>query len=190
MNFNQQLNKAIPLIKLLARRYSKATNIPYEEFVSSLHQEFYEKFETFDNMKGEFSKFVKVTLTQKAQRIADPKRKERQFYDKILYIDGQVDDEGEPIYEFEDELVNVQATAISNIEKSPDKLQLIRALIEHADDFTIAVVNRKLENPNATSNSIATEMGVDHKKVDRCIRRLSRNYDPSRFGDISQYLAS
>lgn len=188
MEFTEKLNKTKPLIHILAKRFSRATNIPYEEFVSALFEEFYEKYPKYSKDKGEFKKFAKVILTQRAKRVAT--RKERLFYANVVHIDGQVDEEGNQTFEFSDDTVNVEQTAISNIEKSPDKLPLIRALLEQADDFTIAVVNRKLENPNATNNSIATELGVDHKKVDRCLRRLARNYDQSRFGDISQYLAS
>ena len=128
MEFEQQLNNAIPLIKLLSRKYSRATNIPYEEYMSALYEEFHKKFDSFDQVKGEFGKFAKVILTQRALRVADHKRKERKFYDNVLHIDGQVDEDGDPTFEFEDTVINVQDTAIENIEKSPDKLQLIRAL--------------------------------------------------------------
>jgi hypothetical protein len=187
VEFNKKLNSVKPLIQLLSHRYSSATNIPVEEFISALHEEFFLKFNSFDESKGDFRKYAKVVLTQRAIRVAT--RKEWRFYSNLFYADGQVDEENNPTFEFEDTKVDVQTTAIDNIEKNSDKWQLIRALTERADDFTMAVVNRILENPDASNNSIARELGVDHKKVDRCLRRLARNYDPSRFGDITQYLA-
>lgn len=185
MKFEDQFNKTKPIIKLFAKRYSKATNIPVEEFESALCEEFSKKFRCYDG-RIKFTSFIKPILTQCATRVAA--RKERKFYDNIVHVDGLQDEEGKEVFEFADENLTDQI-ALERIEKSPDKLQLIQALTEKADEFTVAAVELILEKPNASLNSIASEMGVHHETLKRKLKRLAKNYDQSRFGDLSQYLA-
>lgn len=186
MNIEEQFNKVKPIIAMYAERFSKATNIPAEEFESAMCEEFATKVDKYDG-RIPFTSYIKPKLNQCSQRVAS--RKERKFHGNIVHADSIVDEEGNQVFEFADS-INVEDYAISNIEKSPDKLPLIRALTEKADDFTVAAVHLILSNPNATLNSIATEMGVQQIQLQRKLRKLAKYYDPSRFGDISRYLAS
>lgn len=185
MKFETQFNKTKKTIEVFSRRFSKATNIPVEEYTSALNEEFSRKFERYDG-RIPFDSFIKPILHQRAQRVAE--RRERKFYANVIHVDGLVDDEGESLFEFADE-GSVEEIALDRIEKAPDKLLLIQDLLEKSDEFTVAAVKLILEKPNASLNSIATEMGVHHTKVGRSLKRLAKNYDPSRFGDLSQYLA-
>lgn len=185
MKFEQQFNKTKPTILLFAKRYSKATNIPIEEFESALCEEFSKKFDGYDG-RITFSAYIKPILTQCATRVAE--RRERKFYRNVVHVDGLVDDDGDDMFEFVDES-NVEEVALNRIEKSPDKLSLVRALLEKSDEFTVVAVELILAKPNASLNSIAAEMGVHHEMLKRKLRRLAKNYDQSRFGNLSQYLA-
>ena len=185
MGFEEQFNRTKPVIDLFAKRYSKATNIPVEEFESALCEEFSKKFEHYDG-RIKFTAFIKPVLSQCALRVAD--RKERKFYDNVIHVDGLQDEDGEDLFEFADES-RTDELAIERIEKGPNKLQLVRALVEKADEFTVAAVELILKNPDASLNSIAAEMGVHHETLSRKLKRLAKNYDQSRFGDLSQYLA-
>jgi len=185
LKIEEQFNKTKPIIELFAKRYSKATNIPVEEFESALCEEFSKKFGSYDG-RIKFTAFIKPILVQCAMRVAA--RKERKFYDNIVHVDGLQDEDGSDMFEFADENLTDQV-ALERIEKSPDKLTLVRALIEKSDEFTVAAVELSLKNPDASFNSIAAEMGVHHETLKRKLKRLAKNYDQSRFGDISQYLA-
>lgn len=186
MNIEDRFNKTKPIIAMYAMRFSKATNIPVEEYESALCEEFAEKAEKYDG-RIPFTSYIKPKLNQRAMRVAE--RKERRFYDSIVHAESIVDEQGNVSFEFADS-IDVAEIAVNNIEISPDKLPLIRALMEKADDFTVAAVDLILSNPNASLNSIATEMGVQLIQLKRKLKHLAKNYDQARFGDISQYLAS
>lgn len=185
MDFEKQFNKTRRTILIFARRFSRATNIPKEEFESAMCEEFSKKYDGYDG-RISFEAYIKPILHQCSQRVAA--RKERKFYDNVIHVDSLVDEDGIAVFEFADKNT-AEDVAIKRIEKSPDKLLLIRALTSKADEFTVAAVNLILEKPNASMRSIAEEMGVHHSKVTRCISRLAKNYDSKRFGDVSQYLA-
>lgn len=185
MNFEKQFNRTKKIILIYSKRFSKATNIPIEEYESALCEEFSKKYERYDG-RIPFDTYMKPILHQCAQRVAA--RKERKFYDNIIHVEGLVDEEGNAVFEFADKNT-AEDVALKRIEKSLDKMQLIQALTSKADEFTVAAVNLILEKPNASMRSIAKEMGVHPSKVTRSISRLAKNYDSSRFGDLQQYLA-
>lgn len=186
MNFEQQFNSILPFIKFYASKLSIATSIPKEEYESAMCEEFYEKYDKYDG-RISFNSYIKPILQQKARRTSELKKFE--FYRKTVRLEDYVDSEGkETPQEFADS-IDVSEEARMRIEKSPDKLQLIRALTEKADDFTVAAVNLLLSKPNASLTSVATELGVNHTTLKRKFQRLAKNYDSKRFGDVSQYLA-
>lgn len=185
MEFEKQFNRTRKIISIFSKRFSRATNIPVEEYESAMCEEFAKKYEGYDG-RISFDAYIKPILHQCAQRVAA--RKERKFYDNVIHIEGFLDEEGNAMFEFADDNT-AEEVALERIEKSPDKLLLIQALTNKADEFTVAAVNLILEKPNASMRSIAEEMGVHHSKVTRCITRLAKNYDSSRFGDVAQYLA-
>lgn len=185
MNFETEYMKTLPTIKRFAKKFSKATNIPPEEYESAMCEEFSKKYFKYDG-RISFSAFIKPILNQCASRVAE--RKERKFYDNVLHVDGIQDDEGNATFEFVDEN-DVEKLALDRIEKGSDKLSLIQALVKDADEFTVVAVKLILEKPNASLNSIAKEMSVHPQTLSRKITRLARNYDQSRFGDLAQYLA-
>lgn len=186
MNFEEQFNKTRRTISEYASRFSKATNIPVEEFESAMCEEFAKKAKMYDG-RIPFTAYIKPILNQCSQRVAS--RKERKYYDNIIFVDGLSDEDGNPTFEFESS-INVELEATEPIKKCEDKRQLIHALLESADEITTAIVDRMLENPDATRNSIAAELGIHHQIVERKLKRLAKYYDETRFGDISQYLAS
>lgn len=189
MTIEEQFNKTKPTIALYAKRFSKATNIPVEEYESAMWEEFGKKAERYDG-RVSFSAYIKPILNQCSQRVAS--RREKKFYSNVVHAEGISDEDGNPSFEFESE-INVEIEAIESLEptkKCEDKRQLIHALLESADEITTAIVNRMLENPDASRNSIAAELGIHHEIVTRRLKRLAKHYDQARFGEISQYLAS
>lgn len=185
MKFEEQFNKTKSLILLFSKRYSRATDIPVEEFESALCEEFSAKYERYDG-RIPFNAYIKPILTQCAARVAS--RGEKRFHGNVLHVEGLLDEDGSEMFEFADEN-KLEDIVLERIEKSPDKLLLVRALTEKADEFTVAAVELILLKPNASLNSIASEMGVHHETLKRRLKRLAKNYDESRFGDLSQYLA-
>ncbi|WP_336638432.1 winged helix-turn-helix domain-containing protein [Lysinibacillus fusiformis] len=185
MNFEKQFNRTRKTISVFSKRFSYATNIPIEEYESAMCEEFAKKYYKYDG-RIPFDAYIKPVLHQCAQKVAS--RKERKFYDSVIHVDGIIDEDCNPKFEFVSD-VDIENEVVSPIKKCEDKLQLIHALISQADDITTAIVNHMLENPNASMRSIARDMGVHPSKISRCITRLAKNYDSKRFGDVSQYLA-
>ena len=145
MNFEEQFNRTKPTIKFFAQKFSKATNIPVEEFESAMCEEFSKKYERYDG-RISFDAYIKPILNQCAHRVAA--RKERRFYDNVIHVDGMQDEEGNEVFEFADENT-AEEVAVEN-EKSSDKLLLIRALVEKSDEFTVAAVQLILKNPDTS----------------------------------------
>lgn len=187
MNIEEQFNKTKPIIREYSRRFSKATNIPYEEFESALCEEFGAKFERYDGRIA-FTAFIKPVLHQRAARLADKRRKEGRFYENIYYIDGESNEDGNPTFELAGD-VDVEEEVVSPKKKCEDKRQLISTLLSSADELTTAIVTHMLEDPNASKKSIADKLGIHHQLLTRKITRLAKNYDQTVFGDLSQYLA-
>lgn len=187
MNFEEQFNKTKPTIRWYARCFSNSTNIPYEEYESALYEEFGDKFDAYDG-RITFTAFIKPILRQRALRVADKRRKEGKFYNNLYYIDGESDEDGNPTFELAGE-VNIEEEVVSPKKKCEDKRQLISALLSSADELTTAIVTQMLKNPDASRKSIADRLGIHHQVLTRKLSKLAKNYDQSRFGDLSQYLA-
>lgn len=194
MNFNKQFNKFYPILEEIAKRYARTTSVPYEEYESSLSEEFYLKYNDFDPKKrNNFNAFMRVVLTQRASRVAN--RAEGSFYDRITYLEtpsNDIDsDEDDNDFEIASEW-DLEEHVISNLEKKTDedKLQLINALIRKTDSTTKLIVDEYLRSEYARPTAIGKSLGIHHQTVIRKISRLSRNFDESKFGDIDAYLAS
>ncbi|MCY7572462.1 MULTISPECIES: hypothetical protein [Bacillus] len=67
--------------------------------------------------------------------------------------------------------------------------RLIKALTENTDTLTTEIINDYLANERPTYASIGKRVGVHYKKVERVIKGLAKNYDASKYGDLSDYLA-
>lgn len=189
MSFETQFNSFYPTLKQIARRFSETTRIPYEEFESSLCEEFFTKYDSFDPKKrNNFSAFMRVVLTQRAIRVT--KRKEGIYYENVGYIedlkseddeDGQVDFKDD--YDLEDDLIRR-----SEIKTDADKRQLINALVRDSDQTTINIVREVLAGTDAKPTAIGKALGIHHQTVTRKLKYLSRKFDESIFGEIDTYL--
>lgn len=192
MRFEDQFNSFYPTILAIAGRYAKTTNIPFEEYESSLCEEFYLKYNSFDpNRSSNFNSFMRVVLTQRASRVAS--RRERRFYDNVIFYESLTFDEDGESQEFDLPMDwDLEDRVISEMEKKTDadKRQLIDALTANTDPLTTAIVNEYLNNLDATFTSVGKKLGIHPQTVKRKLAYLSRKFNENLYGEISAYLAS
>lgn len=190
MNFEKQFNSFYPTLKTIARRYSQATDIPYEEYESALCEEFFLKHHDFDHRKNpSFEGYMRVRLTQRATRVAG--RKERIFYDNSYFYEGQaVNEEGEEMeFELADGFcLEEYVITLEERKTDADKRELINALISNTDDTTKVIVQEYLRGEHARPTGIGRAIGVHHQTVRRKLNSIARNYTESKFGKLDAYL--
>lgn len=89
---------------------------------------------------------------------------------------------------------SAEEVAMPNLcrKKEDDQRQLIDFL-KHSgkpDATTTAIVEAFLfAPPSASDTAIAESIGIHHETAKRKLRKLARQYDANRFGDVSDYLA-
>lgn len=70
-----------------------------------------------------------------------------------------------------------------------EQRQLIRKLLRGSDERTTAIVQTWLSLDQPTFTKVAEMVGSNRKTVQRCISRLSRNYNVDEHGSIYDYLS-
>jgi len=191
LKFEEKFNSFYPTLVAISKRYSAGTGIPVEEFISSLSEEFFKKFNNFNpDKKDNFTAYMRVILTQRATRVAN--RQERKFYDSIMYIeDGKKDKDGKTQeldfpseWDLEEHVISLQTK-----KTDADKRELINALIEKSDSVTKLIVNEYLKSSDAPSpTGIGRKLGIHHQTVIRKLKYLSRNFSEREFGEIDDFL--
>lgn len=191
MNFNKQFNSFYPILVAISRRYAAGTDIPFEEYESSLSEEFFLKYEGFDpNKSDNFNAYMRVVLTQRASRVAN--RSERKFYDNMVFFESEQENEEGEVQEFDIPLEwDLEEHVIKKLESKTDddKRELINALVKETDSITKKIVTEYLRNEDAKPTGIGKALGIHHQTVIRKLSYLSRNFDEREFGEIDAYLA-
>lgn len=107
-----------------------------------------------------------------------------------LYLDAPVGDEltNEPLSGHD-----VQPNSYENeikAEMQARQRQLIEQLALDSDERTTEIVRTWLESDKPTTTNVAKRLGLDHKQVSRCLKRLSNKFSESNFGFVSDYLSA
>lgn len=191
MEFEKQFNSFYPILLAISRRYAAGTDIPFEEYESSLSEEFFLKYEGFDpEINNNFNAYMRVVLTQRASRLAN--RRERKYYDNVVFYEtGKEDGEGE-IQEVDFPLEwDLEEHVIESLETKTDadKRELVNVLTKKIDSVTQKIVAEYLRNEDATPTGIGNKLGIHHQTVIRKLSYLSRNFNEREFGEIDAYLA-
>lgn len=189
--FNEVFRKYQPLIKQIAKRYSRTSRVPEEEFISGLNAEVWDAYKKYDVGKGTtLDTWMNTTLRSRAIKVAT--RKEARFHQSIEQL--PVSNTEETIHlELEDvaALTPEQEFLRRNYtKKEADQRQLIDFLARdprQVDHDTTLIVSQFSEYDSITA--LAKALGMHHEFVKRKLRKLSRRYDANRFGDINEYLA-
>lgn len=191
--FEKKFNNFYPTLKRIARRFSKTTPVPYEEFESSLCEEFFVKYEDFiESRNSSFSGYMRVRLTQRA--IREAKRSEGKFYRGIEYIETRtfINEDGDEVVEDFEDNFDLEKHVVECLYRKTDadKRQLINALSENADPDTKRIVSEYLRSDDARPTAIGKALGIHHQTVIRKLKYLSREFDENKFGELDAYLAS
>lgn len=173
------------LVHVVVADFSRSRSYLKEDLESDLMLELWKAVQQYDDSHGaKLSTYITRRLRRKALSVIDPKNNANASYYSRKAAPTASD--GEPL-EVED---IIDAATKYNEPKTTkaDQRQLIDFLLDQTqvDNVTTAIVTNlpKYRSPRA----LAKALGLDHKKVDRRLRKLARNYDAELFGDYRDYL--
>lgn len=188
--FEEKFNNFYPILENIAKRYSVATGVPLDELKSSLSEEFYLKYKSFDSKRrNNFQAYMRVVLTQRAQR--EVERREGKFYKNVTTASQMVEDDDEAdFFEMIPDEFDLEEYIISReeIKTDADKRQLINALTENSDPVTKRIVTEVLSGTEARPTAIGRALGIHHQTVIRKLKYLSKKFDETLYGEIDSYL--
>lgn len=177
-SFSELYEAHKPMILSVAKSAVKGTPFPLAEMVSELNEEFWRVTSDFDETKSApFRGVVKYRLRRKSKELF--RGKHGTYYDKVKFFE-----EGEP-----DAATSETPESVFFDVAESDQRQLIGFLSKTADAPTKRIVEASLKNRHKSITALGKALGLHHSVVKRKIERLSRNYDPSQFGDYHDYLA-
>lgn len=168
--------------------YTKRYNLDEQDVAAIYDDAIWEVTKSYDPSKGDFVGILKLRIKSRifdlvrklyGRRINDSPGEESGRYKNVPY-DAATVDAGAHFHC----PLNLEEDVI----KRRDQRHLISSLAADADDFTqkILLLLPGFESPNA----LATELGINPPKVYRALARLRRNFDATKFGDLSDYLSA
>ncbi|CAF1897565.1 hypothetical protein P9B01_02780 [Bacillus subtilis] len=189
-SFNQIFETFQMLVKNLAKRYGRNCPILFDEIISALNEKIWWIVENFDKSKTrEVEKHFKLHLSREA---IDTTRERNGTYAKRRIPLDHTAEENAATFE-SSEIVEIEEHVISKItgeiKTDQDKRQLIKALTKNSDALTTAIVKEHLSSEQPSARQIGRKLGVHHYTVTREIRKLSKNYDASQYGELNAFLA-
>lgn len=142
---------------------------------------------TYRREKGNFTHMLRASIYNAKCDLREKCLRRRQM--EIYEGDDQAGDDSAATLEYIAGDYSAEDYALESIHRERDQRQLISSLVAQADDFTQKIV-QLLPSYDFSVTALGKALGVHHSKVSRAISRLSRHYDYSRFGDISDYMTA
>ena len=161
MTFDDRFRLVYPRIQAIAKKYSYAYPVPYEEYESELCERFIKIDASFDaKVNDSYSSYVGSKLDQVALRMSGADRKERRFYDSIEPFDLPEGDEEERKYP-------VELIADVDIEEQVFDEMFVEEQLANADDVTRKILIEFFAEPYASYREIARKLGLHDMLVKR-----------------------
>lgn len=188
--FNQVFESFQLLVRNLARKYGRNCPILFDEITSELHERIWKVVEKFDASKTrDVISHFKIHLSRAAIDVT--RQRNGSYVKRRIPIDTTTE---ESAATFESgESIQIEEYVISRldgeIKTDQDKRQLIEALTKNSDALTTAIVKEHLSSEQPSARQIGRKLGVHHYTVTREIRKLSKNYDATQYGELNAFLA-
>lgn len=175
---NETLGKRIRQAEVTAR----TQGVDKDDLLEVYDDTLWKVIVKYDLSQGNFANLLNNSISRNVKRLMrDTGRFKRRYQ---LTVDKPSDEDAATFeiaadYDLEREV----------IKKRTDHRQVIDSLTRNSDAITTAIVNAYLYDDDTRPTAIGRKLGIHHEVVKRKLSRLSRNYDATRFGDISDYLA-
>lgn len=104
---------------------------------------------------------------------------------RYLYMDGVLGDEDE--FKLENILKFDDISEMSD-RMLKDQRELIMYLSKTTDERTKSIIKTFLTSDKPTKNNVAKHLGLGYEQVNRCLRRLSKEFDENIFGSLEEYI--
>lgn len=167
MTFDDRFRLVYPRIQAIAKKYSYAYPVPYEEYESMMCEEFIKIDASFDGkVNDSYSSYVGAKLDQVALRMSGADRKERRFHDSIEPFDLPDGDEEERKYP-------VELIADVDIEEQVFDEMFVEEQLAKADGVTRKILAAFFADPHASYREIARIVGVERKMVQRRLEAVA-----------------
>lgn len=187
--FNNVFRQNQPLIKRISTKFSRASGVPVEEFVSQLNHELWIAYEVFNEARGaKLETWLNMRLRDCAKRIVQ--RKEGTYYRNVRLFSTKVtDDDDETLDEIQ--RIKAEINVEDDVIKEADQRQLIDFFRSAKTDATTTLIVEAIlgSQPGTSDLAIAKSLGLHHEIFKRKLRKLSRQFDANRFGEARDYLA-
>ncbi|MBX6360519.1 MAG: sigma-70 family RNA polymerase sigma factor [Acidobacterium ailaaui] len=185
-NFEEAFQSFEKVLDATARKFSADFKEDYSEVRSLVNFEFWEAWKDYDDNVGCVSFETFVSRRLKFRVIDFFRSKERQFFRGLDRLEGMPSAATFDIpdkFDLLDDLINRFESRTDD-----DKRQLINILIKDSDSLTTAIVNEYLNDSKANPRKIGRKLGVHHVTVTRRLKKLAKNFDQTKYGNIESYL--
>jgi hypothetical protein len=167
MTFDERFRLVYPRIQAIAKKYSYAYPVPYEEYESMMCEEFIKIDASFDaKVNDSYSSYVGSKLDQVALRMSGADRKERRFHDSIEPFDLPEGDEEERKYP-------VELIADVDIEEQVFDEMFVEEQLSKASGITREILVEFFADPYASYFEIAKRLGVSNHLVKRHLEKVA-----------------
>lgn len=178
--FNQVFEHFQYLIKGIASKYTSNCRLLFDDMVSVLNERLWLCIDNFDSSRStDIEGHLKVQLFRCA--IDFTRGKQMTYVNRRIPVDTTSEENAATF--------DSDGRTFEQMKTDRDLKKLIKSLTEHTDSKTRKIVTEYLTSERPTYVSIGKRVGVHYKKVERVIKGLSKNYDASKYGDLSDYLA-
>lgn len=167
MTIDERFTLVYPRIKAIAKKYSYAYPVPYEEYESMLCEEFLAVDASFDaKVNDSYSAYVGARLDLKAKRMSDASRREQRFYYTTEPMDMPDD------YD-EDAKYPVELIADVDIEEKVFDVMFVEEQLAKADGVTREILQAFFNDPYASHREIGRAVGVSDKTVKSRLEKVA-----------------
>lgn len=168
MNVEERFKLVYPRIQKIARSYSNKYPIPYEEYESTLCEEFINVDASFDpKLNDSYSSYVARRLDLKALRLSDAGRKERIFYDNTSPLETPSEDEEGATYPRE-------LIADTDVEAEVFDGIFVESTLERYEGETRDILQAFFDDPHASFREIGRRLGLNDKLVKRRLEKVAK----------------
>lgn len=161
MTFDDRFRLVYPRIQAIAKKYSYAYPVPYEEYESMMCEEFIKIDASFDGkVNDSYSAYVGAKLDRVALRMSGADRKERRFHDSIEPFDLPEGDEEERKYP-------VELIDDTDIQEQVFDEMFVEEQLAMAEGETRDILIEFFADPYVSYREIARKLGLHDMLVKR-----------------------
>lgn len=191
--FNKLYNDTKRTIHNMSVKYHKRSGVPVDELTSQLNEELWFAYRDYDESKNaKLMTWVNGCLTRRAiDVIREREGSYRRTVTHSVEPPDSLEEFSNTVTSDIDSGVRTEEIVLERL-KEADQRQLIDSItrsVKTDTTMTSIIAAYETAHPSASPNAIAKTLGIHHETVNRKLRKLGRQFDSSRYGDIRDIIA-